>query len=58
MKLEELLKNKKPSKSKAMKLIITETQFKALTNNVLSEQEHDTIKKTHLIKTISNAKKK
>jgi len=57
MKLQELLKEKKPSKSKKMKLVITETQFKALAKNVLNEQEKKTIKNTHLIKSKFNAKK-
>jgi hypothetical protein len=57
MKLQELLKEKKPSKSKKMKLVITETQFKALAKNVLNEQEQKTIKNTHLIKAKFNAKK-
>jgi len=56
MKLQELLKEKKPSKSKKMKLVITETQFKALAKNVLNEQEKKTIKNTHLIKSKFNAK--
>jgi len=57
MKLQELLKEKKPSKSKKMKLVITETQFKALAKNVLNEQEKKTIKNTHLFKSKFNAKK-
>jgi hypothetical protein len=40
-----------------MKLVITETQFKALARNVLNEQEQKTIKNTHLIKAKFNAKK-
>jgi len=57
MKLQELLKEKKPSKSKKMKLVITETQFKALARNVLNEQEKKSIKSTNLIKALPNAKK-
>ncbi len=57
MKLQELLKKKNPSSSKMMKLVITETQFKALARNVLNEQEQKTIKNTHLIKAKFNAKK-
>ena len=57
MKLQELLKKKNPSSSKMMKLVITETQFKALAKNVLNEQEKKTIKNTHLIKAKFNAKK-
>jgi protein tyrosine phosphatase len=56
MKLEELVKVKKPIRSKRVKMIITEIQFNALVNNVLNEQELETIKNTHLIKTKSNVK--
>ena len=56
MKLQELVKVKKPIKSKRVKMIITEIQFNALVNNVLSEQELETIKNTHLIITKSNVK--
>jgi len=56
MKLQELVKPKKPTKPKKFKMIITETQFKALAKNVLNEQEQKTIKNTHLIKTKFNAK--
>jgi hypothetical protein len=58
MKLQELVNVKKTPKSKKMKMIITENQFKALANNVLNEQEHKTIKNTHLIKVKSDVKKK
>ncbi len=44
MKLKELLKKKK------IKILIKEIQFRALAQNVLNEQEKQTIKKTHLIK--------
>jgi hypothetical protein len=57
MKLHELVKEKKPTKSKRMKIIISETQFKALANNVLNEQEQKTIKNTHLIKIKPNENK-
>ena len=57
MKLQELVKEKKPTKSKRMKIIISETQFKALAHNILNEQEKKTIKNTHLIKIKSDAKK-
>jgi hypothetical protein len=57
MKLQELVKPKKPTKPKKFKMVITETQFKALANNVLNEQEKKTIKNTHLIKTKSHVKK-
>ena len=56
MKLQELVKPKKPTKPIKFKMAITETQFKALAKNVLNEQEQKTIKNTHLIKTKSNAK--
>ena len=57
MKLQELVKVKKPIKSKRVKMIITEIQFNALVNNVLNEQELETIKNTHIIITKSNVKK-
>jgi hypothetical protein len=56
MKLQELVKPIKPIKSKRVKMIITEIQFNALVNNFLNEQELETIKNTHLIKTKSNVK--
>jgi hypothetical protein len=56
MKLQELVKVKKPIKSKRIKMIITEIQFNTLVNNVLNEQELETIKNTYLIKTKSNVK--
>ena len=55
MKLQELVVVKKLSK---FKMIINETQFKALANNVLNEQEQKNIKNTHLIKAKSDVKKK
>jgi len=57
MKLQELVKEKKPTKSSRLKIIIFESQFKALARNVLNEQEQKTIKNTHLIKTKSHVKK-
>jgi len=54
MKLQELVK---PTKSKRLKILISETQFKALANNVLNEQEQKTIKNTHLIKIKRNENK-
>ena len=57
MKLQELVNVKKTPKSKKMKMIITETQFKALAKNVLNEQEQKTIKNTHLIKIKPNENK-
>ena len=56
MKLQELVKPKKLTKPKRLKILISEIQFKALAKNVLNEQEQKTIKNTHLIKTKSNAK--
>jgi hypothetical protein len=58
MKLQELVKPKKTTKPKRLKILISEAQFKALANNVLNEQEQKTIKNTHLIKVKSDAKKK
>ena len=58
MKLQELVKVKKPIKSKRIKMIITEIQFNTLVNNVLNEQELETIKNTYLIKTKSKKYKK
>ena len=40
------------------KMIITENQFRTLAENVLSLQEENQIKNTHLIKKNTNAKKK
>jgi|LakMenEpi03Aug12_release.lakeMendotaPanAssembly.Ray.scaffolds.fasta_scaffold3859685_1 hypothetical protein len=57
MKLQELVKEKKPTKSSRLKIIIFESQFKALARNVLNEQEQNTIKKTHLIKIKRNENK-
>jgi len=57
MKLQELVKPKKPTKPKRLKILISEAQFKALAKNVLNEQEKKTIKNTHLIKAKFNAKK-
>ena len=50
------LTNENPSRK--MKMIITETQFRALANNVLILQEEKKLKNTYLIKTKINAKKK
>ena len=58
MKLEELVTEKKTTKPKRMKILISESQFKVLAKNVLNEQAKNTIKKTHLIKTKNDAKKK
>jgi hypothetical protein len=54
MKLQELVK---PKKSSRLKIIIFESQFKALAKNVLNEQEQKTIKNTHLIKIKPNENK-
>ena len=57
MKLQELVKEIKPTKSSRLKIIIFESQFKALARNVLNEQEQKTIKNTHLIKIKPNENK-
>jgi len=57
MKLQELVKPQKTSKPKRLKILISETQFKALAKNVLNEQEQKTIKNTHLIKIKRNENK-
>jgi len=57
MKLQELVKPKKPTKPKRLKILISEAQLKALAKNVLNEQEKKTIKKTHLIKIKRNENK-
>ena len=57
MKLQELVKEIKPTKSSRLKIIIFESQFKALAKNVLNEQEQKTIKNTHLIKIKPNENK-
>ena len=50
------LANENPTKKLTM--IITEAQFRALANNVLTLQEEKKIKNTHLIKTNTHAQKK
>ena len=55
MKLRSLVNENTNSK---IRLLITESQFKNLANNVLQLQEQKQIRNTHLIKTNSNAKKK
>lgn len=57
MKLQALVNIGNPVKSKKIKMIITETQFKALAKNILNEQEKKTIRNSHLIKIKSDAKK-
>jgi hypothetical protein len=53
MKLQELVK---PTKVRKMVMILNEIQFRVLAQNVLNEQEQNTIKKTHLIKIKSYGK--
>jgi hypothetical protein len=50
MKLAELAIKEKTPKPGKFKMIITESQFRALAQNVLNEQDFGTIKRTHLIK--------
>lgn len=57
MKLKELVKPKKPTKARKMIMILNEIQFRTLAQNVLNEQEKNTIKNTHLIKQNSDVKK-
>ena len=46
------------NKNRKIRLLITESQFRTLAQNVLSLQEQKQIRNTYLIKTNSNAKKK
>ena len=55
MKLSTLVNE---NTNRKIRLLITESQFKNLTNSVLQLQEQKQISNTHLIKTNSNAKKK
>ena len=55
MKLEPLANVKKANR---LKMIITTEQFQRLAQNVINEQELDTIKKTYLVKQPNNGKKK
>ena len=61
MKLRELVKPKKPTKPKRLKILISEAQFRVLSDsiyqNVMNEQEQKTIKNTHLIKIKPNENK-
>ena len=57
MKLQEHVNVGNPTKSSRLKIIIFESQFKALARNVLNEQEQKTIKNTHLIKIKRNENK-
>ena len=54
MKLSSLVNE---NSNRKIRLLITESQFKILANSVLQLQEQKQIRNTHLIKTISNAKK-
>jgi hypothetical protein len=54
MKLRTLVQD---SPNRKLKMIISETQFRALANNVLTLQEEKQIKNTHLIKKNSHAQK-
>ncbi len=55
MKLRTLVQD---SPNRKLKMIISEAQFRALANNVLTLQEEKQIKNTHLIKTNSHEQKK
>jgi hypothetical protein len=61
MKLQELVKEKKTTKSKRLKILISEAQFRVLSNsihqNILNEQEKRKIKNIHLIKIKPNENK-
>lgn len=57
MKLIESVNRKNNPKTRKLKLIISESQFKTLAQNILNEQEKKTIRSTHLIKIKSDAKK-
>lgn len=58
MKSNEVVKETNKSKSKRIKMLISETQFRKLAQNVLNEQNLGTLNKTHLIKIKHDAKKK
>lgn len=49
MKLKEIIQ-KKPSQGKSLKIVITETQFKRLAENVVLLQEQNLIENTYLLK--------
>jgi hypothetical protein len=55
MKLRSLINE---NKNRKIRLLITESQFRTLAQNVLSLQEQKQIRNTYLIKKNSNAKKK
>lgn len=58
MKSNEVVKETNKSKSKRIKMLISETQFRKLAQSVLNEQILGTLNKTHLIKIKPDAKKK
>ena len=55
MKLRTLIEEKPKRK---LKMIVTETQFRRLAENVIQLQEQKQIKNTYLIKSTNNEKKK
>ena len=55
MKLRTLIEEKPKRK---LKMIVTETQFRSLAENVIQLQEQKQIKNTYLIKRTNNEKKK
>jgi uncharacterized glyoxalase superfamily metalloenzyme YdcJ len=55
MKLRTLIEENPKRK---IKMMITETQFRTLAENVIQLQEQKQIKNTYLIKTTNNEKKK
>ena len=55
MKLRSLVQD---SPNRKLKMIISEAQFKALANNVLTLQEEKQIKNSHLIKSNTHEQKK
>lgn len=55
MKLRTLIEEKPKRK---LKMIVTETQFRTLAENVIQLQEQKQIKNTYLIKRTNNEKKK
>jgi hypothetical protein len=55
MKLRTLVQD---SPNRKLKMIISETQFRSLANNVMTLQEEKQIKNTRLIKTNTHAQKK
>jgi CRISPR/Cas system-associated protein endoribonuclease Cas2 len=56
MKLKEIAQ-KKPSQGKSLKLLITESQFKRLAENIVLLQEQNQIENTHLLKISRNINK-